>query len=104
MAGKDRSLVMPDRADRRRGGLPGFYFYFWHAHLGAEGHAEGRHRQAQRSGGQGGADPATRKRLVTIGQEFFPANMATPEGLAKFQKEEIEKWWPVIKAQNIRVR
>jgi hypothetical protein len=25
----------------------------------------------------------------------------TPEGLAAFQKAEIEKWWPIIKASGI---
>ena len=28
----------------------------------------------------------------------------TPEGLAAFQKAEIEKWWPIIKAANIKAR
>ena len=26
----------------------------------------------------------------------------TPEGLAAFQKAEIEKWWPIIKAAGIK--
>jgi hypothetical protein len=26
----------------------------------------------------------------------------TPEGLAGFHKAEIEKWWPIIKAANIK--
>ena len=49
-------------------------------------------------------DPATHKRLEGIGQEFFPAEMNSPEALAKFQKEEIEKWWPVIKAAGIKAQ
>ena len=28
--------------------------------------------------------------------------MQTPEALAKFQKAEIDKWWPIIKAANIK--
>ena len=47
------------------------------------------------------ADPATHKRLADIGQEFFPASMASPEALGKFQREEIEKWQPVIRAAGI---
>jgi len=30
--------------------------------------------------------------------------MASPEALAKYQKQEIEKWWPVIKAAGIKVQ
>jgi hypothetical protein len=26
----------------------------------------------------------------------------TPEGLGAFHKAEIEKWWPLIKAANIK--
>ena len=49
-------------------------------------------------------DPATHKRLEDIGQEFFPSDMEAPEGLAKFQKEEIDKWWPVIKAAGVKAQ
>ncbi len=30
--------------------------------------------------------------------------MEAPEGLAKFQKEEIDKWWPVIKAAGVKAQ
>jgi hypothetical protein len=30
--------------------------------------------------------------------------MMSSDGLAKFQREETEKWWPVIKAQGIKVQ
>ena len=30
--------------------------------------------------------------------------MDSPEALAKFQKEEIDKWWPVIKAAGIKAQ
>ena len=48
-------------------------------------------------------DPVTRKKLIDIGQELYGPDMATPEALAKFQAAEIEKWWPIIKAGNIKV-
>jgi tripartite-type tricarboxylate transporter receptor subunit TctC len=49
------------------------------------------------------ADPAVRGRLADLGQEFYPAEMQTPEALALFQKAELDKWKPIITAANIRV-
>jgi hypothetical protein len=34
--------------------------------------------------------------------EIPPRNQQTPEALTAFQKSEIEKWWPVIKAAGIK--
>ncbi len=48
------------------------------------------------------ADPTVRQRLADIGQEIFPSDRQTPEALAAYQKAEIEKWWPIIKAANIK--
>jgi tripartite-type tricarboxylate transporter receptor subunit TctC len=49
------------------------------------------------------ADPTVQKRLAELGQEIPPPEMQTPEGLATFQKAEIEKWWPIVKAAGIKV-
>ncbi len=48
------------------------------------------------------ADPAVRKRFADLGLDVAPREPEqTPEGLATFQKAEIEKWWPIIKAAGI---
>ena len=48
------------------------------------------------------ADPAVRQRFIEIGQEAWPRGQQTPEALAAQQKAEIEKWWPIIKAADIK--
>jgi tripartite-type tricarboxylate transporter receptor subunit TctC len=48
------------------------------------------------------ADPTVRARLADLGFEIFPRDQQTPEALAAYQKAEIEKWWPIIKAAGIK--
>jgi tripartite-type tricarboxylate transporter receptor subunit TctC len=47
------------------------------------------------------SDPTVRDKLATLGLEGPPADQRTPEALRVFQKSEIEKWWPIIKAAHI---
>jgi tripartite-type tricarboxylate transporter receptor subunit TctC len=47
------------------------------------------------------ADGHVRAQLVDFGCDLFPREEQTPEALAAFQRSEIEKWWPIIKAAGI---
>ena len=42
------------------------------------------------------------RRLIDLAQEIPSRDLQTPEALAAFQKAEIEKWWPIIKAANVK--
>ena len=48
------------------------------------------------------ADPAVRARMTDLGLDIPPREQQTPEALAALQKAEIEKWWPIVKAANIK--
>ena len=50
----------------------------------------------------GGGDAAVRRRLAKLGQDIPPVEKQTPDALAAFHKAEVEKWWPIIKAANIK--
>ena len=104
MSSNKRSPAMPDVPTVDEAGLPGFYFYFWHALWVPKGTPKDVIAKLNDALVKARNDPATHKRLDDIGQEFFPPDMATPEALAKFQKEEIDKWWPVIKAAGIKAQ
>ena len=45
-----------------------------------------------------------RQRLADFGQSVPPREQQTPEALGAFQKAEIEKWWPIIKAAGIKAQ
>jgi hypothetical protein len=48
------------------------------------------------------ADPAVRKRLGDVGVDIPPVDRQTPEALHALQKSEAAKWWPMIKAANVK--
>jgi tripartite-type tricarboxylate transporter receptor subunit TctC len=48
-------------------------------------------------------DPAVRKQLENLGLQMPPKDKLTPEALGAWQKAEIAKWWPMIKAANVKV-
>jgi tripartite-type tricarboxylate transporter receptor subunit TctC len=48
------------------------------------------------------ADSVVQTRFEDLDFEIPPRDQQSPEALSIFQKAEIEKWWPIIKAANIR--
>ncbi len=50
------------------------------------------------------ADPAVQKRITDLGQTIPTRDRLTPEALAAYHQAEIDKWWPIIRAANIKVQ
>ena len=48
-------------------------------------------------------DPAVRKKFEDLGLQMPAADKLAPEVLGDWQKAEIAKWWPMIKAANVKV-
>ena len=48
-------------------------------------------------------DPAVRKKFEDLGLQMPPKDQLSPEALGAWQKAEIAKWWPMIKAANVKV-
>jgi tripartite-type tricarboxylate transporter receptor subunit TctC len=48
-------------------------------------------------------DPAVRKKFEDLGLQMPPRDKLSPQALGDWQKAEIAKWWPMIKAANVRV-
>ena len=47
-------------------------------------------------------DSAVQARLRDLGLDRGPAERQTPEGLAGFQRAEIERWWPILKSASFK--
>jgi tripartite-type tricarboxylate transporter receptor subunit TctC len=99
---KTRLAIAPDIPTTDDAGLPGFYFSFWHAFWVPKGTPKNIIAKLNESVVTALADPLTRKRLTDIAQDIFPREQLTPEALLAYHKAEIEKWWPIIKAANIK--
>ena len=47
------------------------------------------------------ADPNVQQRYAQQGQDIWPRDQQTPQALGALYKSEIEKWWPIIKAEGL---
>jgi len=84
-------------------GLPAFYVSSWSGLWAPKGTSKEIIAKLNAAIVTSLADAAVRARVADVGMEIFPRDRQTPEALAAHQKAEIEKWWPIIKAANIRV-
>jgi tripartite-type tricarboxylate transporter receptor subunit TctC len=48
------------------------------------------------------ADPSVQKRFDDLGIQISPRDQQSPDALRAFQEAEAERWWPVIKASNLK--
>ena len=99
---KTRLAIAPDIPTTDEAGLPGYYFYFWHALWAPKGTPKDIIAKLNAAVQTTLADPQTRQRLTDLAQDIYPPEQRTPEALHAFQKAEIEKWWPIIKAAGIK--
>jgi tripartite-type tricarboxylate transporter receptor subunit TctC len=83
-------------------GLPGFYMSVWNALWVPKGTSKEIIAKLNAAAVEAMADPAVRKRLGDLGLDLPPRDQQTPEALGAFHRAEIDKWWPLIKAANVK--
>ncbi len=97
-----RWFATPDVPTVDELGVPGLYLTFWHGLWIPKGASDQVIAKLNAAVMDALADAAVRRRLTDIGQEIMPRAQQTPEALAAYHKAEAEKWWPIIRAANIR--
>ena len=83
-------------------GVPGLTITFWHGLWTTAGTKQPVVDRLAGAVRTALAAPAIRDRLTQLGQVIFPPDQQNPKALAAYQKAEIAKWWPVIKAAGIK--
>jgi tripartite-type tricarboxylate transporter receptor subunit TctC len=111
-AGKVRALAVlqPARSPVVEGvpsvdeaGVPGLHLPGWFGFFAPKGTPREAIARLNAAMVEALADPAIRARFSDLGLDIVPRERQTPEALGQFQKAEIEKWTPQIRAAGIRV-
>jgi tripartite-type tricarboxylate transporter receptor subunit TctC len=98
-----RSKVIPDLPTSDEAGVPGLYAAGWFGLFGPRGLPREVVTRLNGAMVAALADPKVQARLADLGLDLASREQQTPEGFAAFLKTDMDKWWPVIKAANIKV-
>ena len=99
---KARWPALPDVPTTDEVGAPGMYISFWHGLWVPKGTPKDVIAKLNDAVVEALADPAVRNGSPTSARLSRPRDQQTPER-SPLHKAEIEKWWPIIKAANIKV-
>jgi tripartite-type tricarboxylate transporter receptor subunit TctC len=99
---KSRFAAAPDIPTVDEAGLPGLHISGWFGLYAPKGTPKTVIDKLNAAVMDALADATVRSRLANAGQEIPPREQQTPQALGAFTKAEIEKWWPIIKAANIK--
>ncbi len=99
---KTRLPNAPDIPTVDEAGLPEFYAALWQGLWAPKGTPKEAIARLNAAVVEALADPKVEQRLRDIGQEPFPPDQRSTDAMARFQKAEADKWWPIIKAANLK--
>jgi tripartite-type tricarboxylate transporter receptor subunit TctC len=102
ITGSTRLPSSPDIPTADEAGLPGFFASLWYGLWVPKATPKEVIAKLNAALKQVLADPSVRKRLAELGIQITLPAQQSPEALRAFQKAEAERWWPIIKASNLK--
>lgn len=102
VSARERMPGAPEIPTADEAGLPGYYVATWNAMFAPKGTPRDIVARLNAAAVTALADPAVQARFTALGQEIPPRDQQTPEALAAVVKADIEKWWPIVKAADIK--
>jgi tripartite-type tricarboxylate transporter receptor subunit TctC len=98
-----RVASAPEIPTTDEAGLPGFHMTLWSGLWVPKGTPKEIVARLNAAAVDALNDPAARKQLESLGLQMPPQDQLTPQALGDWQKAEIAKWWPIIKAADVKV-
>src|ERR1700737_1079367 len=102
ITGRTRLPSSPDIPTADEAGLAGFFASLWYGLWVPKDTPKDIVAKLNAIMVQVLADPSVQKRFDEFGIEIAPVAQQSPEALRAFQKAETERWWPIIKAANLK--
>lgn len=99
---RKRWFATPDVPTADEMGVPGIYISLWHGLWAPRGTPKDVIARVNAAIVLALADPQVRERMTQQGHEIPAVHQQSAEALRTLQRAEADKWWPIIKAQNIR--
>jgi len=93
----------PDIPTTDEAGLPGFHMTLWSGMWVPKGTPADVIAKLNAAVVDALNDPGAKKQLENLGLQMPPKDKQTPQALGDWQKSEIARWWPIIKAANVKV-
>jgi tripartite-type tricarboxylate transporter receptor subunit TctC len=103
VAAKTRLASLPEIPTVDEAGLPGLYVSTWYGFWAPKGTPRDVVGKLNATVVAALADPDLRQQLAAQEAQLPRPDQESPEALGTVQKAEIEKWWPIIKAANIKL-
>jgi tripartite-type tricarboxylate transporter receptor subunit TctC len=98
---QSRLAAAPDIPTVDEAGLPGFHISIWRGFWAPRGTPPEIIARLNAAVTEALGHPRVQQLVAGLGQEIPPRAQRAPEALGALQRDEIEKWWPIIKAANI---